>query len=117
MPGYVQDAKRYLPFFNLFAMPSLTEGLPMVLLEAMQAGVPIIATRVGGIPDVLQQGKCGLLINPGCPEELERGITDVMQRPEIAEERVKASKSRVADTYSSRAMADKYLAIYRSVLQ
>lgn len=117
MPGYVSDAKRYLSFFNLFAMPSLTEGLPMVLLEAMQAGVPIIATRVGGIPDVLQEGKCGLLINPGCPEELERGITDVIKDLEAADERVKAARIRVADTYSSRAMAEKYLAIYQSVLQ
>ncbi|MDD2736005.1 MAG: glycosyltransferase [Desulfuromonadaceae bacterium] len=117
MPGYVPDAKRYLPFFSLFAMPSLTEGLPMVLLEAMQAGVPIIATRVGGIPDVLQEGICGLLINPGCPDELERAITSVIQNQEVAEERMKAARLRVADTYSSRAMAEKYLAIYQSVVQ
>ena len=117
MPGYVQDAKQYLSLFSLFAMPSLTEGLPMVLLEAMQAGVPIIATRVGGIPDVLQEGRCGLLIKPDCPEELERGITNVMQNPEIVEERVKAAGLRVADTYSSRAMAEKYQVIYQSVVQ
>ncbi|MDD2852267.1 MAG: glycosyltransferase [Desulfuromonadaceae bacterium] len=117
MPGYIPDAKRYLPFFNLFAMPSLTEGLPMVLLEAMLAGVPIIATRVGGIPEVLQEGSCGLLINPDCREELERGITNVMHNPEAAGERVKAAKLRVTDTYSSRVMAEKYLAIYQSVLQ
>lgn len=117
MPGYVPDARRYLAFFSLFAMPSLTEGLPMVLLEAMLAGVPIVATRVGGIPDVLQEGRCGLLINPDCPEELECGISNVMGNPEAARERVKAARIRVADTYSSRVMADKYLAIYRSVIQ
>ena len=117
MPGYVPDAKRYLPLFSLFAMPSLTEGLPMVLLEAMQAGVPIIATRVGGIPEVLQDGRCGILINPGCPDELERGITNVLKNPEVAEERVIAARQRVADSYSSRAMAEKYLAIYQSVLK
>lgn len=116
LPGYVRNAQQYLPFFSMFAMPSLTEGLPMVLLEAMQAGVPIVATRVGGIPDVLQEGRCGLLISPGCNAELEDGITKVMQNEEAAQERVAAARQQVDEVYSSRAMALKYLAIYRSVI-
>jgi len=116
MPGYVADAKKYLSSFNLFAMPSLTEGLPMVLLEAMQAAVPIVATRVGGIPEALQEGRCGLLINPECDVELEHAVKDVMQNPAAAKERVAAARQRVDAVYSSRAMAVKYLEIYRSVI-
>ena len=117
MPGYVRDAKHYLPFFSLFAMPSLTEGLPIVLLEAMQAAVPIVASRVGGIPEVLQEGRCGLLIEPGDQKALELGIRDVMDDNEAAKRRVLAARERVNNEFSSRIMAEKYLAIYRSVLK
>lgn len=117
MPGYVSDAKQYLPFFNLFVMPSLTEGLPIVLLEAMQAAVPIVASRVGGIPDVLQEGRCGLLVKPGCSESLELGITNVMQKPKEAVERADLASRRVLEDYSSKAMAQKYQEIYKRVLQ
>jgi len=117
MPGYVRDAKHYLPFFSLFAMPSLTEGLPIVLLEAMQSAVPIVASRVGGIPDVLQDGRCGLLIEPGSHEAFSLGIRDVINNPKEAAQRVDAASQRVMEDYSSRAMAEKYLVIYRSVIQ
>lgn len=117
MPGYVRDARRYLPFFSLFAMPSLTEGLPMVLLEAMQAAVPIVASRVGGIPEVLQHGRCGLLMEPGDQKALELGIRAVMDDNGAAKQRVLAARERVDNEFSSRIMAEKYLTIYRSVLK
>jgi len=117
MPGYVLDAKQYLPFFNIFAMPSLTEGLPIVLLEAMQAEVPIVASRVGGVPEVLQEGKCGYLVEPDSLDALEEGIKDIIKNPIEATVRVSAARQRVVDNYSSNAMAGKYLGIYRSVLK
>lgn len=116
LPGYVREAKRYLAFFSIFAMPSLTEGLPIVLLEAMQAGVPIVATRVGGIPGVLNGGECGYLIEPDSCTALERGILDVMDNPREAAKRVHKARQRVIDTYSSRIMAEKYGQVYRDIL-
>ena len=77
LPGYRKDAKRYLGLFDVFVLSSLTEGLPITLLEAMQERVPIIATKVGGIPDVLEQGKAGLLIQPGKSRELYSAILTV----------------------------------------
>ena len=62
LPGYREEARNYLPHFNVFAMSSLTEGLPITVLEAMQARVPIVSTAAGGIPEVLAEGETGLLV-------------------------------------------------------
>jgi len=114
--GYVENAKRYLPLFNLFAMPSLTEGLPMVLLEAMSEGVPIVATRVSGIPGVLDDGRAGLLIRPGDIQELKQAIIAVMDDARSARARANVAKQRVQNLFSSRVMAEKYGRIYRKLL-
>lgn len=117
MPGYVANARNYLPFFRLFVMSSLTEGLPIVLLEAMQAGIPIVASRVGGIPNVMAEGRVGLLVEPGSAQCLKKGIEEVLQNPTLAEQRVQAARVRLQEEYSSRLMAERYLSIYRSVLR
>ncbi|MBU5638124.1 glycosyltransferase [Geomonas sp. Red69] len=116
MPGYLRDGKRYIPMFGVFAMPSRTEGLPMVLLEAMQAGVPIVASRVGGIPGVLQEGNCGVLVEPGSSAALADGIRAVLGNPAQAAQRVAAAGAMVAERFSSRAMAQKYLSIYAGLV-
>jgi glycosyltransferase involved in cell wall biosynthesis len=117
MPGYVRNARDYLHLFGVFAMPSLTEGLPIVLLEAMQAGAPIVASRVGAIPDVLAEGRAGLLIEPGSAESLKQAISEVMRDPAAAKQRMREAGERVRERYSSRAMTEKYLEIYRRVIK
>ena len=62
LPGYRANASAYLPHFDIFVLPSLTEGLPMTILEAMRARVPIVATKVGGIPEILQGEKSCLFV-------------------------------------------------------
>ena len=62
--GYQTDAARLLSAFDIFFLPSMKEGLPYVLLEAGLAGVPVIASKVGGIPDLIEDGVSGLLIDP-----------------------------------------------------
>lgn len=114
--GYVDGAGRYLPYFNLFAMSSLTEGLPMVLLEAMAAEVPIVATYVGGIPEVLDHGEGGVLVGAGDVGALKGGIEEVMDRPEAAARRTACALARVREVYSSRAMAERYSKIYADLL-
>jgi glycosyltransferase involved in cell wall biosynthesis len=115
LPGYVPNAKRFLSFLGLFTMPSLTEGLPMVLLEAMAAGVPIVASRVGGIPEVLSQGRTGILVPARDVAALKEGIRAVMDDPAAARQRAADASEHVHTNYSSRAMAEQYLDVYRQV--
>lgn len=65
MLGYQERAYRFMPFFDLFALPSFTEGLPVTMLEAMQAKLPVVATSVGEVPTLLSQGRFGMLVPPG----------------------------------------------------
>lgn len=116
MPGYVNNARKYLPFLQIFALPSLTEGLPIVLLEAMMAGVPIVASRVGGIPNVLAAGRAGRLIEAGNVEALIQAIAETMQKSENVAQRIAEARRRVCEEYSSRIMAEKYREIYQRVL-
>ena len=117
MPGHVDQVKAYLERCQLFLMPSLTEGLPMALLEAMHAGIPIIASRVGGIPDVLLQGRAGSLIASDDQQQLTKQIRRHYHEPGAMAESVKLAKGRVEDQYSSAAMADSYMQLYQQVLK
>jgi len=117
LPGYVADARRYLSHFQVFAISSLTEGLPIVLLEAMQAGVPIVATRVGGIPEVLENGRAGTLITPESCESLAQGISEVINNPVVAAQRVSIAIQRLKDHYSCKYMAETYLELYLGLSQ
>jgi glycosyltransferase involved in cell wall biosynthesis len=116
LSGYVPAAGKYLSRFDCFAIPSLTEGLPMVLLEAMAAGVPIVASRVGGMPEVLDNGRAGVLVGPGDAAALRAGIAAIMDHSAAAAERAGNACRRVREVYSSRAMAERYLEVYRQVL-
>ena len=116
MPGYQKNAKKYIPFFNVFVISSLTEGLPITLLEAMQARVPVVATNVGGIPDVLQNGDAGLLVKPCNPDALAEEITKIHNNGKFAQKLVEAVYQRVITNYSSKAMAQKYLDLYAQIL-
>ncbi|WP_052263375.1 glycosyltransferase [Geobacter pickeringii] len=116
MPGYVADARNYLGLFSILAMPSLTEGLPMVLLEAMQAGVPVVASAVGGIPRVLDRGRAGTLVPPGNAAALAAALIDTVTNQHRAKEKAAVAMDLVRVEYSSRRMAEKYLSIYHEVL-
>ena len=102
---------------DILAMPSLSEGLPMTLIEAMAAGVPAVVTPVGDVPKVINEGETGFLVKIKDVNELARKIEVVMAKIKDGsiDEIIKKARELVEDKYSSRAMADKYLKIYRSV--
>jgi hypothetical protein len=90
--GYVGDRGAYFEHLratDLFVLPSRAEGVPKVVVEAMAAGLPVVATRVGGVPALLAEGRRGRLVRPGRPDELAAAIselaTDDVARRELAE--------------------------------
>jgi glycosyltransferase involved in cell wall biosynthesis len=115
LPGYRDNAKHYLPYFNAFVISSLTEGLPITLLEAMQAKVPIVATSVGGIPDALSNGEAGILVDPKNPESLAEAIDQLYHNESFCFRLTSAAYQRALECYTRTKMASDYLKVYRRV--
>ena len=117
MPGYVIDAKHYLTLFHVFALSSLTEGLPIVILDAMRSGTPIVATRVGGIPEVLENGSAGILVDSSSSKKLAEGILLLISDPISAKRMTALAMELVRTKYSATLMAQKYNEIYVDLMQ
>jgi glycosyltransferase involved in cell wall biosynthesis len=116
LPGYRDNAKNYLRFFNVFVISSLTEGLPISILEAMQAKVPIVASEVGGIPDTLDNGNAGLLVKPCKKSDLSEAIIKIYHDADLAERLINNAYQRVNTSYSSKAMALEYFNVYKKLI-
>ena len=84
--GQIPDAYRFLPAFDVFVLPSVKEGFPWALIEAMSAKLPVIATAVGGIPEIIDDRKNGLLIKPKDPVELADKIKEVLENDRLRNE-------------------------------
>jgi len=115
LPGYREDAREYIPYFNAFVICSLTEGLPITLLEAMQAKIPVVATKVGGIPEVLQNGKDGLIVEPRDSQSLARALSRIYLDPILCDELTNLAYQKVNTDYTSEKMALQYLDIYHKL--
>ncbi len=116
MPGYKKNARQYIPCFSLYAIPSLTEGLPITLLETMQARVPVVGTNVGGIPDVLDHGRGGVLVQPCDSMALAYALRRLYKDQDLATRLTEHSYHRFTKYFTSRTMAEKYLKVYHSIL-
>jgi len=97
---------------DVCVLPSLNEGVPMAVLEAMAAGKPVLATRVGGIPEIIQDGQTGLLIEPADQSQLTLALKRLLVSPELCEELGQRGRDRVCSHFSARGMAQAYLAMY-----
>ncbi len=98
--------------FDMFVLPSRDEGLPMVLLEAMAAGVPVIASSVGAIPSVINHGKNGILVESGNQHELVAAIACMTRDQNLRERLGTVGRETVRTRYSSLAMAREYRDLY-----
>src|SRR5215208_6471493 len=103
-----------LSYADLLVLPSLYEELGTVLLEAMWAGLPIVASRTGGIPDVIEDGVNGMLVPPGEPEALARAIDRLLADRDLARQLSEGAQKRVKD-YNWEMLAERILAAYRGV--
>ena len=113
----VGEAKnRVLTEADAFVLPSLAEGLPMSLLEAMAARLPVVVTTVGAIPEVIQDGVHGLLVGPGNATALAQAMDHLARSPEQRESMGLASHALYEARYSADAMAQALLSIYKNEL-
>lgn len=116
MPGFVSNVASVFPCFDLLVMPSLTEGLPITLLEAMRGELPIIATKVGGIPNVLANDISGILVQPGDETALTKAIIDLACSPDRCRQLAEEAQFIFKQRYSSARMAVNYQQIYNDIL-
>jgi glycosyltransferase involved in cell wall biosynthesis len=116
LAGRRPDAERIVADFDVFVMSSVKEGMPFALLEAMRQARPIVATRVGGIPEVLQGGAVGVLVEPGRHEQLAAAILQLLRQPDRAQALGMAARQRVATDFTSERMLAATVALYRRAL-
>jgi len=100
---------------DIFVLPSLTEGLPLVLLEAMAMGLPVVATKVGGVPYVID-GKEGILVPPGNIEELKDAIISMARDANLRRSSGEEGRRKVLSVFSLEVFYQKYINVYKSVL-
>jgi glycosyltransferase involved in cell wall biosynthesis len=112
LTGIRTDIPQILAASDVFVLSSQWEGMPISLLEAMSAGAPAVATDVGGVGQVLQNGETGLLVPPGDPAALAVAIAACLDAPEPARQRATAAQAMMVQTYGMRAMIRKWEAVY-----
>ncbi len=113
--GFVDNVAPYLARFDLFVYPSLYEGLGSSLLDALSFGLPIVATRVGGIPELIEHGVNGLLIAPEKPRELIAALQRLLSDADLRESMSRENRQK-ATRYTAGRMASSYEEIYRDIL-
>jgi glycosyltransferase involved in cell wall biosynthesis len=114
--GNRSDVAELLAASDLFVLPSLWEGLPMSLLEAMASGLPIVATEVSGTVRVMAPDQTGILVPPGDSQRLAQAIERLLSDSALAQAMGAAARRRVAAEFSAQKQADEHLALYRRLL-
>jgi glycosyltransferase involved in cell wall biosynthesis len=110
--GFRDDFDKVLPALDVMVLPSYTEGLPNVVLEAMAAGVPVVASAVGGTPELVQEGQTGLLCPPGDVQTLVKKLVSVLSSKETRDKLANAGRRLVNEEFSFEDQAQKYLAFF-----
>jgi glycosyltransferase involved in cell wall biosynthesis len=113
--GFVENVGDYLAAFDIFILPSRREGIGSILFDAMEQGLPIVATRVGGVPEIVHHEENGLLIEPERPDQLRDAVLRLSADRDLRA-RMGASGRQIASQYTIRVMAQKYLDLYESAL-
>lgn len=115
--GYVEGAalKALLARATALILPSLEDNCPMAILEAMAAGLPVAASRIGGIPDLVDDGQTGLLFDPRHPASIAAAVERLLAEPRAAQDMAAAARSQARSEYHPRVIAERHLAIYREM--
>ncbi|OEY68114.1 hypothetical protein BG841_15860 [Marinobacter sp. X15-166B] len=116
LPGYVDNVPALMSRASLLCMPSTTEGLPITLLEAMAVGVPVVATDVGQIGEVLGGGQGGWIVSPDKVSQLGTDVVTILAHPPRTQAAARWAGMRVARDFSATTMARRYEEVYRQCL-
>jgi len=115
LPGARADVAQLLPRFTLFVLPSIAEGTPVTLLEAMACGLPAVASRVGGIPEVVDDGVTGTLTPAADNIALADALEAYVTRPELLAAHGRAGRAKAEQHYSIETMVAQYSRLYRAL--
>lgn len=114
--GHQRDVAAFMALSNCIVLPSVREGLPYVLLEALALARPVVATQVGGVPEVVQDGETGLLVPPRRPDRLAEAILYLLRNPAEAVRLGQRGRERVLREFTAEAMGYETAEVYREVL-
>jgi glycosyltransferase involved in cell wall biosynthesis len=116
LTGQQSSAQPWYGIADLAVLSSLSEGSPNALLEAMAAGVAVVATEVGGIPEIVNAGESALLVRPGDVGEMESAMRRMFTEPGLAERMTRRSKELIAERHEPEARMRRLVSIYRSLI-
>jgi glycosyltransferase involved in cell wall biosynthesis len=117
LPGHMRDVSPYYEVADVFAISSLSEGSPNVLLEAMATGVPVVASAVGGIPEIVTDQQQALLVRPRDPRALADALVRILTNQHLAQALSQAARSLVATRFAPEQRARALIELYRKVYQ
>lgn len=117
LPGDREDVATLMRGFDVFVLPSLAEGISNTILEAMATGLPVVATRVGGNPELVENGRTGILVPPDDPARMADAIRTYFEHGALLEKHGRAARQTVEQRFSMESMVDSYMAVYERTLQ
>ncbi|MES2263040.1 MAG: TIGR03088 family PEP-CTERM/XrtA system glycosyltransferase [Pseudomonadota bacterium] len=117
LPGARTDVADLLRGFDLFAMSSIAEGTPGSALEAMASGLPVVGTRVGGLPEVIAEGVTGALVPPSDAAAMAQALQRYVEAPDLAAAHGRAGRERVLSHYNMTAMVAAYQSLYDTLCE
>ena len=115
-PGYQEEVGPFFAAFDVFVLPSGNEGTPVTAIEALASGCPVVATRVGGVPDVVRDGEDGFLVEPGAVEEVADRLARLARDPDLRARMGAAGRARVVPRYGVERLIDDVDRLYRELL-
>lgn len=117
LPGWVSDKNMYYGGADIYVLPSYAEGLPMSVIEAMAHGLPVVTTRVGGLPDIVEDGVNGFLIEPGDVQRLAHYIVELARDPGLRLEMGTKNRILAMESFGRERIADRVLQLYESLMR
>ena len=115
--GWVSDLPELYAALDVVALTSLNEGAPVALIEAAAAGRPVVATAVGGVAEVVEDGRTGFVVRSEDDEALAKRIVELLDDPALARAFGEAGRARVSERYSAEGAGDRMIEVYRELLE